>query len=138
MTSTAIKSASATIAVGDGTSPEDFTTIKNVTNIGGPNKEAPEIDVTDLSSTDREYLQGLADPGLVECSGFYDPTDSTHQQLRDRVGSGTADNYKITYSDSSTEVFSARVQTFERGNAVDEAVPMSFSLKITGTITFSP
>lgn len=140
MTSTAQKSQGATIAVGNGASPEVFTTIANITGIGGPNLEAPDIDVSDLSSTFREYLLGLPDAGTLELSGFYSQANTQHQTLRDAVQAGTAYNFKITLTEGSpleTVTVSARVMAWSMNIAVDEAVSMEMSLKISGAPTFS-
>lgn len=140
MATTAQKSQGATIGVGDGASPEVFTTVANITDISGPNLSAPDIDVTDLSSAAKEFLQGLEDPGTIDLEGFYDQTNAQHQELRDNVGANVAKNFKITLTQGSpaeTIDFSARVMSFEIGHSVDEAVTMSMSLKIDGAITWS-
>lgn len=137
MASTAIKAQTATIGKGDGASPEVFTTVANITSITGPNLEATDIDVTDLSSTAREYLSGLEDSGSVDLEGHYDQTNTQHQEMRDNVGSDTAVNYKITLSDAETITFSARVMAFSVGQSVDEAVSVSMRLKIDGSVTWS-
>lgn len=137
MTSSAIKAQSTTIAVGDAASPEVFTTIPNINSIGGPQKSANDIDVTDLSSTAREFLQGLEDNGQIQLSGYWDSSQTTHQNLRDDCGANTARNYKITFSDSSTIIASARVMEWNLDTSVDEAVVMNCSLKISGDLTNS-
>ena len=140
MASTAQKSQGATIGKGDGASPEVFTTIANITSISGPNLEAADIEVTDLSSTAKEFLQGLEDSGTIDLEGFYDQTNTQHQEMRDNVGANTAVNYKITLTQGSpaeTITFSARVMSFSIGHEVDGAVTMSMSLKIDGSVTWS-
>lgn len=140
MASTAQKSQGATIGKGDGASPEVFTTIANITSISGPNLEATDIEVTDLSSTAKEFLQGLEDSGTIDLEGFYDQTNTEHQEMRDNVGANTAVNYQITLTQGSpqeTIQFSARVMSFSLGQSVDEAVTVSMSLKIDGAVTWS-
>lgn len=137
MPSTAIRSQGAVIALGDGASPEVFTDIANVTSISGPTLAASDIEVTDLSSAAKEFLQGLEDPSVVTLTCYYASANTQHQTMRDRVGSNTADNYRITLSDASTISFSARVNEFSLDLGVDAAVGMSLSLKISGAVTFS-
>lgn len=137
MTSTAIRAQGTTIARGDAASPEVFTALANITGISGPALEASDIDVTNLSSTAKEFLQGLEDAGMVELTGHYDQTNTQHQAMRDAVGSGTPSNFRITLSDSETIDFTARVKAFSMDLAVDGPVEMSMSLKISGAPTFS-
>lgn len=137
MTSSAITSQGTTVAVGDGASPEVFTTIPNVRAGTGPEKTANDIDVSDLSSAAREFIQGLEDNGTVSLEGFWDSAQTTHQNLRDDAGSNTARNYKITFSDMSSITFSARVSNWNLDFSVDEAVGMSATLKVSGDLTNS-
>ena len=55
MSSNALESQGMAIKRGDGASPEVFTTIPEVRSINGPDGSASEIDVSDLSSTSREF-----------------------------------------------------------------------------------
>ncbi len=136
MVSTAVKSQGATLALLGGGSPE-YTTVANINNISLTGVEASDIDVTDLSSAAREFLQGLEDPGSIDITGFYDYSNAQHVLMRDAVGGSTASTYKITLSDGHTIIFSALVSSFTLDVAVDGAVEMNMTLKISGAITWS-
>lgn len=137
MASTAIKSQGATIALSDGASPEVYTAVANINTISLSGVVAGEIEVTDLSSTAKEFLQGLEDPGSVTINGFYDYSNTQQSTMRDAVGGSTSSNYRITLSDSHTIDFAALVSSFQMNVAVDGAVEMVMELKITGAITWS-
>lgn len=137
MVSTAVKSQGALLGKDAGTSPIAYTTVANINTISLSGVQAGEIDVTDLSSTAKEFLQGLEDPGTVEINGFYDYTNTEQAAMRDAVGGSSSSLYQITLSDTHTIQFSALVQSFAMEVAVDGAVEMSMSLKITGAITWS-
>ncbi len=137
MVSTAVKSQGATLGLGTNASPIVYTTVANINNISLTGVEASDIDVTDLSSAAREFLQGLEDPGSIDITGFYDYSNTQHSTMRDAVGGSTVSNYKITLSDAHTIVFTALVSNFTLDIAVDGAVEMNMTLKISGAITWS-
>jgi predicted secreted protein len=57
-----------------------FTTIANVTSIGGPERSRDTIDVTAHDSPDgwMEFIGSLKDAGEVTCDINYDPSEVTH------------------------------------------------------------
>lgn len=137
MSSSALASQGMTLAVGDGASPEVFTTISEVKSIDGPGGQASEIDVTDLSSTAKEKRTGLHDEGDVTCEINYIPANTQHAQLRSDKSAGTARNYRITFTDSpaTTWTFSGYVKGFSINNAVDNVTTASVVLSVSGSIT---
>lgn len=141
MTSTAIRSQSSTIARKDTTvSPNVYNTIPNIVGFPTPSPEAADLDVTDLSSTAREYLSGLEDNGELALTGFYNPNETEHALLQARVGSNTTDEYKITLADVSPQqqiTFTARVKAFRVTLGVDEPVNMEIVLRVSGAATWS-
>jgi hypothetical protein len=56
-----------------------FTTIANCTGWDGPSTENPEIDVTALTSTAKEFIGGLIDYGELTLQLNFDPNNATHQ-----------------------------------------------------------
>ena len=78
----AIRSAKGTlIKLGDGTSPEVFTTVGQVRSISGPTTTATVQDVTTHSTAGNwmEKLAVLIDPGSLSFPINYDSADATHQ-----------------------------------------------------------
>lgn len=135
--SSALLSQSMTISVGDAASPEVFAAIPEVKTIDGPSGQAPEIDVTDLTSTAREFVLGLEDEGEITLEVNYIPKNVRHAALRADKNSGTARNYRITFTDSpaTTWTFSAIVKGLTISNAVDSTTTASIALRLTGSIT---
>jgi len=137
MSSSALSSQGMTIAVGDGGGPEVFTVITEVKSIDGPGGQANEIDVTDLSSTSKEFKLGLQDEGDITLDISYLPTNTIHAQLRSDRSAGTQRNYQITFTDTAptTWTFAALVKGFSINNAVDATTGASVTLRVTGSIT---
>jgi len=137
MSSNALVSQGMTIAISDAASPEVYTSIPDVTSIGGPDGEASEIDTTDLDSTAKEFRLGLIDNGSVNLGMNFRPAQTQHALLRTLSISGAARNYRITFTDSpaTTWTFSAYVKGVPVENSVDSVTTASVNLRITGSIT---
>lgn len=137
MSSSALQSQGMVIQIGDAASPEVFTTIPEVMNIGGPGGSAAVIDVTDLSSTGKEKRAGLQDEGQVTMDINYLPSNAQHALMRTRRAAGTVTTFRIVFTDSpqTTWTFSALVLGFTLSNSVDDVTKASVTLEVTGLIT---
>ena len=137
MSTSALESQGMLLQSGDGASPEVFTTIPEITDIGGPDGSATEIDTTDLSSTAKEFKIGLKDEGQVSITMTYIPANTVHSALRTDRNNRTLRNFKLKFTDSPNTVwsFSAYVLGFSVTNAVDGATQASVTLRISGAIT---
>ncbi len=137
MSSSALESQGMTIAIGDAASPEVFTTIPDINNIGGPGGQASEIDVTDLSSTGKEFRIGLKDEGQITLAVFWRPKQAQHLQLWNDRTNRTLRNFRITFTDSpaTTWTFAAYVMGIEIGNAVDGVTNATVTLRVSGAVT---
>jgi hypothetical protein len=105
---------------------------------------AAEIDVSDLSSTAKEFVLGLADNGSMSIDLFYDPADPGQVILetlretsavngfrvgiRNPLGTGSPTGYVLLE-------FDGLVQTFPVSLAVDAVVTGTVTVRITGAIT---
>jgi len=81
MASTAVRSAKGTLQkIGDGASPEGFTTIGQVRSIAGPTTKLTVQDITTHSTAGNwmEKLATLIDPGDLTFPINWDSTDATH------------------------------------------------------------
>lgn len=133
-----ISSQGITVGYGDGASPEVFTTIANVTGVDGPSKENPEIDVTDLSSTAKEFIPGLVDNGEITLNLNFDVSNTTHDAVLDDLDAGTSRNYKITFANVSPSIawtFNAFPRSFPVTAGVDQAATGTLTLRINGAVT---
>ncbi len=139
MSTLALASQGMTLGVSDGASPEVYTTISQVSDISGPDGSAGEIDVTDLSSTVKEFKRGLTDNGSVTSTLMFIPANTQHAQLRADFNSATevSRNYRITFTDSpmTTWTFSGYVASLSITNSLDSSTTASLSLRIKGAIT---
>jgi len=140
MSTAALASQGMTLAVENTTtSPFTYDTIPELSNLSGPDGSAGEIEVTDLSSTSKEYKRGLTDNGSVSGTLLFIPANVQHAQLRADFVSTTevARNYRITFTDSpqTTWTFSAYVASLPIDNSLDGTTTANLSLRIKGTIT---
>jgi predicted secreted protein len=129
---------------GDGGSPESFTTIAQVTNIGGPSLALDPIEVTCHTSTGgwKEFIGGLLDGGEVSFDINYDPVGATHNAstglIADMVAR-TVRNFQLVFPDtgSTTWSFAALVTAFEPSEPIDDKLAASVTLKLTGQPTLA-
>lgn len=137
MSSSALESQGMVIKRGNGASPEVFTTIPEVRSISGPDGSANEIDVTDLSSTAKEFRLGLKDEGNITLDMMYIPGNTVHAGLKTDRTNRTLRNFTLTFTDSpaTTWSFSAYVQGLAVSNDVDGVTTASVTLRISGAIT---
>ena len=128
-----------TLAIGDGASPEVFTTISGVANMTGPTGGRELLEITAINSTGREYLVGFPDYGELSFTLFYTPANTQHAALFTafQLSGQTATNFRITFTDSpaTTYTFAALVQGFPHNFQNNAAVEVNCVLKLTGSIT---
>lgn len=142
--SNAISAFGTLLKIGDGGSPETFTTIAEVTNISGPSLSMNTVDVTSHDSTDgwREFVGGLLDGGEVTLDINFIPTDPTHSYstglLNDMVNR-TKRNFQLVFPDAgnTTWSFTALITAFEPSAPTDDKLSASVTLKITGKPTLA-
>ena len=96
------------------------------------------MDVTNLDSTAKEYIAGLADGNTVEFEVNY--IKGTNQQsLRASQAAGDTVNMKMVwpFSPNTTAVFDLVMLTFEMGETTPESqVKAMFSGRISGSIVW--
>ncbi len=129
---------------GDGASPEAFTTIAQVVNIGGPTLAQEPLDVTHHSSSSgwREFIGGLKDGGEISLEINFDPGNATHDEttgLQAELANGSSKNYRLEFPDTgATKItFAALVTAFEQSAPVDGKLSANVTLKVTGLPTWS-
>lgn len=113
-----------------------FTTIAEVLRVGPIGSTTPEVDVTNLDSTAKEYIGGLPDGNSVEFELNWIAGNVQQHALRDGVG--TTLDFEIVWSDGSEAAFSMVVLGFERGETTPEGqLTASITGRITGDITWA-
>lgn len=138
MASTAIYSKTNLFVLSGSTAAE----IPNVTNIGGPNFSKPEIDITNMSSTAKEYkAAALSDPGTLTFGLQYNPGSTVHQYIVSQSanqGTGT-DYFSIKFSDGTSWRFSGSFLEFNitADDPSQGILTADCSVRLSGTVNFA-
>jgi len=142
MTSSAISSFATYLKLGDGGTPEAFTTIAEVMDISGPELSADTEEVTSHSSTDgwKEKIITLLDGGDVTFELNFIPTGATHSYaaglLKD-LANRTRRNFQHVFPNvgATTWSFSAYVTKFPVRAPVNGVLRVPVTLTLTGKPT---
>lgn len=138
-----LKSQTSTFEVLDpGASPDTWVPVGGVRAINDLRSgTATEIDVSDLSSTAKEFVLGLADNGAMNLEMLYDPEDQGQIILETLRESSDSNQFRITIpnplNSPATTVFTfvGFVQTFPFSIGVDAAITGTVTIRITGAIS---
>ena len=132
----AVLGAGSQLKLSDDASPEVYTLIAEVLTIGNIGSTAPEIDVTNLDSTAKEYIGGLGDGESADFELNWVAGNTQQEALRDAVGD--TKNFQLVWNDSSQADFSMVVLGFSRtGTTPEEQLKATVSGRITGSITWA-
>jgi Lambda phage tail tube protein, TTP len=82
-TAIAIPAINTLLQYGNGASPEVWTTVANIGDLGGPQMSSTVQDVTSQSTGDyfRRKIQTLLDSGMITAPLYFVPGDAGHQAL---------------------------------------------------------
>ena len=129
------------LKVGDGASPEVFTTVPEVMRLTGPSVRFDLLDVTshDTVGFFREYIPGLADGERVSASVNWRPNNTVHKNLRIDAYARTLRNFKVVFPDSSDNTVTMATYIESQVPKADIGTPllMDISLKVTGAPVWS-
>ena len=136
---TVIDTQGATFQRGDAASPEVFTTIAGLVNIGEVGVERSLIDTTNLASTIREYKGAIPDGAEIDLDFQYDSDETGQTGLKADLDGNTVRSFKINIQDSPVAVFafSGLVISWKISNPIDNVVPLAVRVKITGSLTIT-
>ena len=131
------------LKIGDGAATSEvFTTIAEVSDIGGPELAQETVEVTNHSSPGgwREKIGGILDGGNVSLAINYQPTHATHNNTAGLVKdlrSRTKRNFELVFTDAgnTTWSFTALVTSFAPAEPIDGALTAEVTLEITGAPT---
>ena len=115
--------------------PVVFSAIGNIKDFSGFDGSASEIDVSNLSSTAKEYRLGLTDPGQFTLNIDYDSSNAGHIALRAKQVSGLLSNFKLTLPNAQNITFTGFVKKFALAGAVDAVAKTAVDIRISGPIT---
>lgn len=141
MTSSAFWAYGSTLQLGDGATPEVFTSIAEIVELTPPQMSRDEIDVTSHSSSDgyREFIAGMRDGGEVSFRANWLPTDATHDGatgLLETFNDNATHNWKIILPNTlATISFSGFLTAFEPDTPLEEQGQLSGTIKVSGKPT---
>jgi hypothetical protein len=124
-----------TITAAGTATPVTLTAVANIKDFTGFDGSASEIDVTNLSSTAKEYRLGITDPGQFSFNIDYDNTNAGHVALRSKQLSGVLSNFSMTLPNTNVITFSAYVKKFSLAGGVDAVAKTAVDLRISGAVT---
>lgn len=136
----AVLGSGATLGLGSGASPQVYTTIAEVLRCGPIGSTNPEVDVTNLDSTAKEYIAGLADGNNVEFEMNWVAGNTQQESLRTSQAAGETVNLRMVWptSPETTAQFDLVLLEFSMGETTPEAqVTASVSGRISGAIVWS-
>jgi len=131
------------LQMGNGATPEIWTTIAEVTNISGPSLSQETVDVTSHSSSGafREKVGGLLDGGEFTLDINFVPTGATHKEavggLLYNMTARSVNNYKLLFVDTSFWICPCLVTGFTPDMAVDGKLGAAVTLTVSGEPTLA-
>jgi hypothetical protein len=140
MMTAAVLGSGATLGLGSGASPQVYTTIAEVLRCGPIGSTNPEVDVTNLDSTAKEYIAGLADGNTVEFEMNWVAGNTQQQSLRTSQAAGSTVNLQMVWptSPETKAQFDLVLLEFSMGETTPESqVTASVSGRISGSIAWT-
>lgn len=138
MAATAAQSGFGTLLkMGDGASPEVFTTIAEITDIAGPNYAAPTLDAlnNDSPSSAMERISNrFYDAESVTFTIQSLISNATHLSVLATLKAFTKKNFTVTYPNGTGEAFSGFVSEFKRKAPIKDKLTADVKIDITGPI----
>lgn len=142
--SNAISAFGTLLKVGDGGSPEQFTTIAELRSISGPSFQADVLDATvhNTPTPWREFISGLLDGGEISLEINFIPTGPTHDGstglLHDFVEREQR-NYQLVFPDAANTTWTIPgiVTGFEMNADPAEILSASVTIKVNGAPTLA-
>jgi len=120
-------------------------TVGEVTDFSGPGGQAADIDITNVLSTAKEYLQGLRDEGELTLSLNFNATDAGQTGMQADRAARARNYYDILFTDYtwSATSFPSRAsfwgycKGFSISGAVDDKVSAQAVIRIDGPVLYS-
>lgn len=132
-----VNSSAYTAYVSGGTAIEQtMTVVGNIKDFNIDQDAPSEIDITNLASTRKEFMIGLAGSWTMSCSMDIDSTDTGQLELTDAQNDGLIRTFTITLA--SGKVFAGRgyVMNFGAAGSPDSVVNGTLAVRGTGQPSF--
>lgn len=125
------------LEIGDGGTPEAFTTVAEASNFSGPDLSLDPLEITHHGSEApwKEFVGGLLDGGQLSLDVNFIPTDHSHagdhaDSILHTMTNRSVRNFKLTWPDATIWSFAALVIAFSPKAPVDGKLAASITLKI--------
>jgi hypothetical protein len=128
------------LQIGDGGSPEAFTTILDVIDLSAPGISLDTEEITNHSQTDyyRRHAGTLLDAGEVTATVLYDPANATHVALLTDIQARTQRNFRLDFPGATTNArwsFAGYITGFQPETPTDMHLKAALTVKITASVT---
>jgi hypothetical protein len=124
---------------GDGASPEVFSKICNVTDLGGLGAQNALVEATNTCSDgSKEYIPGLADGAEFTLTTNYHMSDEVRGAMMDDVDNKATRHFQVRFENGSpteTYAFSVACLGWELQPSLTDPNRVVFTFKISGAIT---
>lgn len=129
------------LKLGDGASPENFTTVPEMMKLSGP---AVKFDLLDVTSHDsvgffREYIPGLADGDNIAGDMNWRPSNAVHISLRTDSYARTLRNFEMVFPDATdnTVDVATYISNITPSADIGAVLKAALTVKITGQPAWS-
>lgn len=124
------------LLMGDGATPEVFTSIGEVAGISGPQMQMDTVDVTHMGSDDgiEEVIPTILRSGSIQSTMNLVPDDAQLEALRDAQVDRTLKNFRAVYP-TVTGVGRTRKRWSFKGYVVGLDFDQPHDNKMTGTVS---
>ena len=121
-------------------SPAAYTAIPQVREITPPALEMGTAETTHLTSSAREHVATIPDPGEVSFTLEWDPDNAQHAALWTSFGAKTMETWRITMTDTTpTKIdFQGIIKNFGVDNLdVDAVATIPVTIQVSGMPTIT-
>lgn len=112
--------------------PKTMTEVVNCRSASLFEGTTPEIDITNMRSTAREYLLDIPDRGTGSLTIDIDTSDPGQARLKALHLLTTAESFTVTDRNSKATAFTAFVQSYPVNMGVGQTIQGSVGLRVTG------
>ena len=124
------------LQIGDGASPEHFTTVPEMMKLSGPSVKTNLLDSTSHDSLGyfREYVPGLSDGDNIAGDMNWRPSNAIHQGVREDSYARTLRNFEVVFPDTSENTVGCATYITDLVPKADigTLLQASLTLKVTG------
>jgi hypothetical protein len=129
------------VLLGDGNSPEVFTDLCAAFDFGAVGEEKPLVDVTSYCDDGRTYRNGLADGVEIPLQCNFIVGDAGLVALYNHYKNDTVPTFRIVVDDVAASPnnffeFAATVRAWNVTGPIGEKAVLTFTLKISGAVTW--